>query len=336
MCKHKSLNLEKYCSKILLADLNEDNKIINFINLIKDNQDLEFIIGSGFSESLEKELPLNQSLNKGNSINLHRKIKSEKFFLDLKKNKICIPYWTLKKDISNNYLIKDFKSFGGNMINNYIKTKKLNKTQYFQKIIKGEHISVQFYSKDIDIKILSICEQLFRNDHSNPFIIESIISKKFNRTIINKLYKICSKISRFYNLNGINNLDLVLEFKTKKLFVIELNARPGLSTNMIYSIHKAIFKKSFEIEKYRNPIFFFGTHIVYSNKKIILDKKKYEYIKNIQCSNNFSELPRKNEIIEKDEPICLVHCKSKKLKILRDKLKKMSYKFIRNLELPDG
>ena len=336
MCKHKSLNLEKYCSKILLADLNEDNKIINFINLIKDNQDLEFIIGSGFSESLEKELPLNQSLNKGNSINLHRKIKSKDFFLDLKKNKICIPYWTLKKDISNNYLIKDFKSFGGNMINNYVKTKKLNKTQYFQKIIKGEHISVQFYSKDIDIKILSICEQLFRNDHSNPFIIESIISKKFNRTIINKLYKICSKISRFYNLNGINNLDLVLEFKTKKLFVIELNARPGLSTNMIYSKHKTIFKKSFEKEKFKNPSFFFGTHIIYSDKKLTLNKKQYEYIKSIQFSNNFSELPRENEIIEKDEPICLVHCKSKKFKILRDKLKKISYKFIRNLELPDG
>ena len=48
--------------------------------------------------------------------------------------------------------------------------------------------------------------------------------------------------------------------------------------------------------------------------KIRLDKKKHEYIKKFQCSNNFSELPRENEIIEKDEPICLVHYKSKKLK----------------------
>ena len=222
------------------------------------------------------------------------------------------------------------------MINNYIKKVKLNKTQYFQKIIKGEHISVQFYSKDLDIKILSICKQLFRKDHCNPFIIESIVSRKFKRTIINKLNKICLKISRFYNLNGINNLDLILEFKTKKLFVIELNARPGLSTNMIHSKHKAIFKKSFEKEKFKNPNFFFGTHIIYSKKKITLYKNKYKYIKNIQFSNNFSELPRENEIIEKDEPICLVHCKSKKLKILRDKLKKISYKFIRNLELTDG
>ena len=66
-----------------------------------------------------------------------------------------------------------------------------------------------------------------------------------------------------------------------------------------------------------------------------LDRKN-KCIKNIQFSNNFSELPLENEIIEKDEPICLVHCKSKKFKILRDKLKKISYKFIRNLELPDG
>ena len=335
VCKYKSLNLEKYCYKILQADFHEYKKISNFINLIKNNEDLEFIIGSGFSESLEKELPLNLSLNKGNSIYLHKKIKSKKFFLDLKKIKICIPHWTLKKDISSNYLVKDFKSFGGNMINNYIKKIKLNKTQYFQKIIKGEHISIQFYSKDLDIKILSICKQLFRKDHCNPFIIESIVSKKFKRTIINKLHKICLKISRFYNLNGINNLDLILEFKTKKLFVIELNARPGLSTNMIYSKHKEIFKKSFEREKLKNSSFFFGTHIIYSNKKIRLDKKKHEYIKKFQCSNNFSELPRENEIIEKDEPICLVHYKSKKFKILRDKLKKISYKFTRNLELPD-
>ena len=318
------------------ADFHEYKKISNFINLIKNNEDLEFIIGSGFSESLGKELPLNLSLNKGNSIYLHKQIKSKNFFLDLKKNKICIPHWTLKKDISSNYLVKDFKSFGGNMINNYIKKIKLNKTQYFQKIIKGEHISIQFYSKDLDIKILSICKQLFRKDHCNPFIIESIVSKKFKRAIINKLHKICLRISRFYNLNGINNLVLILEFKTKKLFVIELNARPGLSTNMIYSKHKTIFKKSFEKEKFKNPSFFFGTHIIYSDKKLTLNKKQYEYIKNIQFSNNFSELPRENEIIEKDEPICLVHCKSKKFKILRDKLKKISYKFIRNLELPDG
>ena len=89
-------------------------------------------------------------------------------------------------------------------------------------------------------------------------------------------------------------------------------------------------KKSLKIQ-----VFFFGTHIIYSDKKLTLNKKQYEYIKNIQFSNNFSELPRENEIIEKDEPICLVHCKSKKFKILRDKLKKISYKFIRNLELPD-
>jgi len=45
----------------LQADFHEYKKISNFINLIKNNEDLEFIIGSGFSESLEKELPLNLS-----------------------------------------------------------------------------------------------------------------------------------------------------------------------------------------------------------------------------------------------------------------------------------
>ena len=336
VCKYKSLNLEKYCYKILIADFHEDKKILNFIKLIKNNDDLEFLIGSGFSESLEKELPLNPKLNKGNSIHLHKKIKSKKFFSDLKKNKICIPPWTSKRNVSKNYVIKDFKSFGGNMIKKYETKIKLNKSQYFQKLIEGEHISIQFLSKNLEIKILSICKQLFRKNHRYPFIIESIVSKRLNRSNINKLYKICLKISRLYNLNGINNLDLVWEFKTKKFFVIELNARPGLSTHIIYSTHKEIYKECFEISNYKNSIFFFGTHIIYSNKKITLDKKKYNYIKTLEFNNNFSELPHENDVIEENEPICLVHCKSKKFKILRDKLKKISYKFITKLELPDG
>ena len=65
----------------------------------------------------------------------------------------------------------------------------------------------------------------------------------------------------------------ILEFKTKKLFVIELNARPGLSTNMIHSKHKAIFKKSFEKEKFKNPSFFFGTHITVSYTHLTLPTK---------------------------------------------------------------
>ena len=43
------------------ADFHEYKKISNFINLIKNNEDLEFIIGSGFSESLEN---LTQELGK--------------------------------------------------------------------------------------------------------------------------------------------------------------------------------------------------------------------------------------------------------------------------------
>ena len=30
-----------------------------------------------------------------------------------------------------------------------------------------------------------------------------------------------------YNLNGVNNLDIVLENNSKIIYVIELNARPG-------------------------------------------------------------------------------------------------------------
>ena len=38
-----------------------------------------------------------------------------------------------------------------------------------------------------------------------------------------------------------------------------------------------------------------------------------------------------NQIIKINEPICLIHKKSKKVEILREKLEKMSYKIIKNL-----
>ena len=186
------------------------------------------------------------------------------------------------------------------------------------------------------MRILSVCDQFFKKNSFNPFIIESIISKKVSSRMLSKLSKICKHISNFYNLNGINNLDLVIESNTKKIFVIELNARPGLSTNIICKIHKDIFNDSFLKKEYSNPKYFFGTQILYSRKKILICEKKFKFLKSFEFSNYFSELPINKQLIDIDQPICLIHQKSKKIQILRDKLKKISYKLINNLSFIDG
>ena len=331
VCKYVSLNLKKYCEKIICLNFGEELKINNFIDKIKNKEDLEILIGSGFSEHLVFQPISINKFDRGNTVKKHKLIKSQKFFQELRKHNINIPEWSLTKPLSNKCLVKDFQSFGGYMVYNYFLGKNLKELEYFQEEIIGEHISVQFFCEKLRIKILSICNQYFKEDSLNPFIIETIVSKKVDLKIFEQIKKICTLIGSLFKLNGINNLDLVLQKKTKKIFVIELNARPGLSTNMIYKIYNNIYNDTFPQNKSLNSEFFFGTKIVYSNKKIIIKKKNFEFIKSLRNNNIYSELPLNNQIIKINEPICLIHKKSKKVEILREKLEKMSYKIIKNL-----
>ncbi len=330
VCKYISLNLKKYCDKIICLNFGEDLKIKNFIEKIKNKENLEILIGSGFSEHLSLQSISINKFDRGNTIKKHKLIRSQKFFQELKKYNINIPRWSLTKPFSKKCLVKDFQSYGGYMVFNHFSGKNLKESEYYQEEIIGEHISVQFFCDKLRIKVLSICNQYFKEDNLNPFIIETIVSKKVDLKIFERIKKICNLIGSLFELNGINNLDLVLQKKTKKIFVIELNARPGLSTNMIYKIYNNIYKNTFS-KKSLNSKFSFGTKIVYSNKRIIIEKKNFEFIESLGNNNSYSELPVNNQIIKINEPICLIHKKSKKVEILREKLEKMSYKIIKNL-----
>ena len=191
--------------------------------------------------------------------------------------------------------------------------------------------SVQFFSQKKKISILSICDQYFLKETEKPFVIKGIISKNIKSSLLKRLKVIISKLSKIYNLNGINNLDLVIRRGSEKIFVIELNGRPGLSTNLIYRIHKNIFKKPELIKQLTKNNFFYCSEIIYSKKKIIVANKNLAFIKTLKGCHSFSELPRDNQIINVDEPICLIHLKSRKIEILREKLEKISYKVLSNL-----
>lgn len=76
---------------------------------------------------------------------------------------------------------------------------------------------------------------------------------------------------------------------------------------------------------------FYGSQIVYSDKKLVIDKKKLNFFRSLKNCRLYSELPHDIQTIKANKPICLIHSKSKKKQILRENLEKISYKILRNL-----
>ena len=148
---------------------------------------------------------------------------------------------------------------------------KITKFEYYQKIIDGEHISIQFYSEDERMKILSICDQSFYKRKNKPYLIESILSRKLDLKTLKKIQEICNQLMKEYNLNGVNNLDIVLENTSKIIYVIELNARHNLSTNFLSKKYKDLYKDNFLkiIEKKIMENNFFTVQKLFTATKIL-------------------------------------------------------------------
>ena len=292
---------------------------------------MEILIGSGFAELINENDLISRRKNRGNSSNILKDINSQAFFQDLKQKGIRVPQWSRKKPINDKYLIKKFKSYGGVFIKN-LKSYSLKQDEYYQKKIFGEHLSIQFFVLNKKIEVLTICNQYFQEDTYKPFLIKGIITKKINCSLFDKLSKICKQVTQIYNLNGINNLDLILELETEKIYIAELNGRPGLSTNLIYKIHRNIYKDVNFRNKENTIKRFFGTQIIYSKKKILINGKKFDFIKSLKNSRSFSELPLENAKINKNEPICLIHLESNDTEKLKKKFKKLSYIILNNLD----
>lgn len=282
------------------------------------------MIGSGFAESLNLTKIIGNRLNYGNSIETNKIIKSKEFFVMMQKQKILHPNWSFK--INKNWLIKYFDSFGGEKVFNSSKSKILKrKNRYFQELILGDHISVQFFVNKDQITILCYCKQHFNHNCKRPFLIKALTTLNLSDKIKKKVDIILKKVSSFYKLNGLNNLDLVVE-NNENVYLIEINPRPGLSINIISRLYTS---NGFSSKDKKIPGF--GTMIIYSNKKITNNKKTYEFFYEISKSSNYSELPTKDEIIKKNNPICLSHFTFSENENLEEKIKKISYKFHKEL-----
>ena len=277
---------------------------------------MKILVGSGFAEKIENIDIVSKRENLGNNINCLKKIRSFSFFKNLKKNNIKFPQTTLSVRNKGDWLVKNFSSYGGVKVN-YVKQKdkKLNNDEYFQKFIPGKLVSLQFYNNDHKISIISICDQVIY-DQNKPFVIKGLITKRVSKNFLKKVSDLTIKLSKIFDLNGINNIDMILT--QKNIFLLEVNARPGLSTNIISKKIKNPFHKKTKVVNQTDNLFH-STTILYATKNIFIDKKKIKFIKKLSLSKNFSELPVIDEKIMKNQPFCLIHLKSKE----REKLLKL-------------
>ena len=82
--------------------------------------------------------------------------------------------------------------------------------------------------------------------------------------------------------------------KKKKIYVIEINSRPGLSTNIIFKINQGPFIKN----KKKLQKKFLATKIIYSSKKLIINKKIINFFKEHCTSKNFQSCQMKEMLLK--------------------------------------
>ena len=289
---------------------------------------MSILIGSGFAETISEDI-ISGRKNYGNNFETIKKIKSKSFFEELQKQKINFPRISKQPKNNGKWLIKEYQSFGGTKVKLFTASKYINKKSYLQKFIHGDLVSVQFFVENQNVEILAICDQVTKSSKKGLFLIKSLVTKKIKTNLSKKILSLVKKITKTFSLKGINNLDLILQ--GEKIFLLEVNPRPGLSTNILNSNYEDIFK----IKSPKKKITFNGYHsstIIYARKEIKINKRKKIFLKKFCHSKLFSELPNLGDIIKVDEPICLLHLKSKDRILLKKRIEQKQSEFLEKIE----
>ena len=330
--KYNSLLIHKYSKKNFLVKDNCYKTIINILDKIDPYQKMEILVGSGFIEELPNNELIGNRKNRGNKLSVAQEIKSKKFFLMMTKTKINHPNWRLEIDSNYGWLAKSFSSFGGQKVWSNFNQENVTEDIYFQKIIIGQHVSIQFLAEKGKTKILCFCRQHFLSDESKPFIIKGITTINLKKKVKREMIYITEKVSKFYGLNGLNSIDTVID-DDEKVNLIEINPRPGLTLKLLSKIYgKKLFNIDSNSEK---EIPNLGTVIIYSPKDFFYKNCRKSFLTKLEKSKKYSELPKRNHYIKKNFPICLKHFSFLENENLEEKLKKITYKFLKDLLYED-
>ena len=330
--KYDSLLINRYCKKKFLLKDNCYKKIKSILDKIDPYQNMEILVGSGFIEEVQNNKLIGNRLNRGNKLSIIKEIKSKNFFRMMAKTKINHPDWKLQGKQRDGWLVKSFTSFGGQKVWLNFNQEDFTEDMYFQKIITGQHISIQFLVKKGKTKILCFCKQHFLSEQSRPFIISGITTINLKEKVKKKMFSITDKVSKFYELNGLNSIDTVID-KNEKIYLIEINPRPGLALKLLSKIYgNKLFKIDSNLKK---KIPNLGTVIIYSPKDFIYKNCRSSFLIKLEKSKKYSELPKKYDYIKKGSPICLKHFSFFENENLEEKVKKISYKFLKDLLYED-
>ena len=70
---------------------------------------------------------------------------------------------------------------------------------------------------------------------------KALITKKISHNFFIKILDFTSQIAKIFSLKGLNSLDVIL--RGEKIFLLEVNPRPGLSAKIIHFNNKKFFRK---------------------------------------------------------------------------------------------
>ena len=129
-----------------------------------------------------------------------------------------------------------------------------------------------------------------------------------------------------FDLKGLNSAELISQ--KKKDFLIEINSRPGLGTNIVGKVNGGPF---FSDKKKVLKKKILTTKIVYTNKTITINQKIVKFFKKFCDSEKFSELPNLGDVIKVNEPLCLIHITAESKELLKKEMSN-TLKLIKKIE----
>lgn len=299
--------------KITLNWIDDVDKIILYTGISPENIPNKKIIGNKKTEHIENKYKLYKKI--------HKYVNTPKTYLIKDLDEIIE---IQKQNPKKEYLIKPITGTGGygvqkltpKLIN---KLKKMNipkKTLIQQEYIKGTPISVSILATKTETKTLTNSQQLIGTDgrSENKYIYQGNISPQIENN--NEANNISEKLIKKLKLIGSNGVDLIQTPNETK--VIEVNPRiqgtfeciqESLNINMLNAHILACQNELIDIPQIKK----------YSIKKIIYAKEKTKILP--IKSKNIHDIPLKNTIIEKGEPIVTIVTNGHNIKEAKMKLK---------------
>lgn len=234
---------KQIANKFIVCPQGNSKEFIKFIKKISTKVDLMFFYVDEELQNISYNLKSKHILNKiimSNSDVINLCLNKKKFYNFLGKNNILHP----KIKLSSPAFVKPIFGRGSknclliknkNLLRYYMHTKDFITQEYIQ----GKEYTVDCYFNKVNELIFSLSRE--RIVKSNISISNRVLMK----TELNKIIKKVSKVCKFY---GPINFQFIIDIKTKKPYLIEIN--PRLSGGIIFSIYSGFDPISMAIDEY--------------------------------------------------------------------------------------